>query len=73
MTEYVIKVHVTSDDEEKVEDAMYVITHMLNSPRENDPSPDGFGMPGVQFEGMFCTELDEHGNEVSEWEDIHDG
>lgn len=68
MTEYCIKVFVTAEDEAKVDDVAYVVTHMLTSPRENDPSPDGFGMPGVEFEGMVVAELDPHGNEVSEYE-----
>lgn len=56
-TEHVIKVHITATPE-KAEGVMDVIAWMLTSPREDDPSPDGFGMPGVRFEGMFLEEVD---------------
>ena len=68
MTEYVIKVHINVHDEELVEAVTDVIAHMLCSPRVNDPAPDAFGMPGVTFEGMLVAELDEHGNEVMDYD-----
>ena len=71
MTEYVIKVHINVHDEELVEAVTDVIAHMLCSPRVDDPTPDAFGMPGVTFEGMLVAELDEHGNEVMDYDTGH--
>ena len=55
--EYVIKTHITAT-EEKAEGVMDVIAWMLTSPNPEDSSPEGFGMPGVRFEGMFLEEVD---------------
>ena len=71
MAEYCIKVFVSADDEEKVEAVTDVVAYMLTSPRESDSSPDGFGMPGVEFEGMVVAELDRDGNEVSDYDTGH--
>lgn len=71
MTEYCIKVFVTASDEEHVEAVTDVFAHVLCSPNPEDSSKDGFGMPGVEFEGMVVAELDKHGNEVSDYDTGH--
>lgn len=55
-SEYILKVHITATAE-KAEGVLDVIVWMLTSPRPDDPSPKGFGMPGVTFEGAFMEEV----------------
>lgn len=62
-SEYILKVHITATAE-KAEGVLDVIVWMLTSPRPDDPSPKGFGMPGVTFDGAFMEEVDENGNAI---------
>lgn len=58
-TEYCIKLNVTCEDDERLDNLACLIMWILESP---NPETDQHGLEGVTFEGMIVEELNEDGD-----------